>query len=75
MSKRGVVVAIALAILPLLWLVLWVANAGLLVESGLRQIAIIPGTSPTIQCTYLIGLETIDVTHYGTRCPVLKQIL
>lgn len=75
MSKRGVVVAVAVAMLPVVWLVFWVANIGLLIESGYRQIAIIPGTSPTIQCTYFIGLETIGVTHYGNRCPVLKQIL
>lgn len=72
---RGLALAIALTVLPVLWLTLWVSNVGVLLESGYRTIAIIPGTSPTIQCTYFIGLEAIDVTHYGVRCPVFKRII
>jgi hypothetical protein len=74
MNRRTVVIALGLASLPILWLVLWVANVGLLIDSGYRMIAIIPGTLPTIQCTYFIGIETISVTHYGNRCPVFKYI-
>jgi len=74
MNKRNVAIAVGLASLPIVWLVLWIANVGLLIESGYRGIAIIPGTLPTIQCTYFIGVETITVTHYGNRCPVFKHI-
>jgi hypothetical protein len=74
MTKRNTAITIVLASVPILWLVLWVANLGLLIESGHRGLAFIPGTSPTIQCRYFIGVETISVTHYGNRCPVFKHI-
>jgi len=73
---RAVVIGIALAALPVSWLLLWVTNIGILTQSD-RRLIFDPNLNivHALHCTYFIGVELLEVRHYGVRCPVFKRII